>query len=580
MSQVPLFIINLSEDIPLPGGTFHLCVQQDKLHLFSAVELNGSQYVILGVADITDPTDILEDQQGVIDTLLNVGTLCKVQQREESDDFTVITLEVQCRVLIRNLARGRSEDDPFTIWCKQEPVTEEFLTDEEELRADISDMLDIFLRRDRLWRGISNAGHKILRDNEAHLLQKMHIMADHLLEKRDRLDYLQQLSNFDRWNILVHFISKVLAEQKQHQPPALPHKASEKPVKGKSKTKKHTTWREKVHDSDMPEEVREKVLRDVSKLENTPKNSTEFAQASDYLRWIISMPWGKSSYVPTDLQKLIGVLGRTHYGLDEVKEHMLEIMTVQELKGGSDGSVLCFCGPAGTGKTTIAKAIAEVSNRPLIQIALGGMSDTAEFRGHRRTYVASRPGRIVTSIKDKGTMDPLILLDEVDKLAAFKGDPASALLEILDPEQNNKFIDHYLEVPLDLSNAMFICTANYQEQIPAPLLDRFEMIKFRKYTHAERDVITKQFMLPKVLASTNPTGLPVSFQPEALDEIVKIQQVRQIEKILIKLVRKAVTAVHVHGCGQYTVSKADVDKIKDNYKQTTNRAVVGFGARK
>ena len=574
MNKVPLFIISTGENVPLPGGTFVLDIQTEELYLFSSVEINNVEYVTIGIANCSNPISLLEDSNSNLDPLLNVGVICEIIEKEPTETFTVITLKVLRRVLIRHLERNRTQDDPYTIWALEEPVTEEFLSDENELRKDIEDMVNILLKNKNIWQ--ENHGRHLincLASNE-HLLVKMHFMADNLLCGEERLIYLQQLNNIDQWNLLLSVISRTIGSKtKKVLPP--PHAVRIKKTKTKLKNKK-TSWREKVECSDMPEENKKKILREVNKLENTPKNSTEFAQTADYLRWAISIPWGKTSYRPTNLKKLYSFLDETHYGLNDVKEHLLEIMCVQELQGGSTGSVLCFVGPPGTGKTTIAKVIANVSNRPLIHIALGGLSDTAELRGHRRTYVASRPGRIVSEIKEKGSMDPLILLDEVDKLAHFRGDPTAALLELLDPEQNDHFIDHYLEVPINLSKAMFICTANEQQKIPQPLLDRMELIKFRSYDLEERDIITKQFLLPKILKQYNTNNLPVSFKPAALKEIVKIPQVRQIEKILAKLTRKSVTQIHVYGNPEYVVTIEDVEKIKNNYKETNSRKKIGF----
>lgn len=583
MSKIPLFIISSDEVAPLPQGTLMLDVPANKLHLFSSVEIEKTEYVIVGIAEHEDPYFLLENPEALLETLFRVGVLCTVVEREAADEFSVIKLQIKHRVLIRQIERNRSEDNPYTIWVTEEPVTEEFTEEEESLKSDITKTLEILLEHAKVW---LSAGAKDIRkdiQNAPHVLTKMSIVGEAVLQGESRMSFLQQLSNFDRWSTLLAVMGAKVKERKTRTAVVKKKKAKPKPPSVKaSKKKKTLTWREKVQQSAMPNKVKSRVLREVSKLENTPKNNSEYAQAADYLNWAISLPWGKSTYEPTDLRKLRSVLDETHYGLDEVKEHMLEIMCTQELQEASAGTVLCFTGPPGTGKTSIAKAIAKVSNRPLIQIALGGIADTAELRGHRRTYVAARPGRIITELRDKASMTPLILLDEVDKLAKYRGDPASALLELLDPEQNSKFVDHYLEVPIDLSKAMFICTANDERNIPQALLDRMEIIRFRLYKKDERKIIADQFMLPLLKKTLNTKNMDVSFDPEAMEAIYNVKSVRAIDKILAKGMRKGITNIHVYGQERYVVTEEDIKKIKKNYGESsaTVKVIEGFFRRK
>jgi ATP-dependent Lon protease len=571
-----MFLIGVDEPAPLPGGTIIVDIPANKLHLFSSVEINKIEYVILGIVDHVAPYELLENMDHLADGVLKrVGVMCQIEEREQAEDFSAITLKVDHRVLIRKLERNRSQDDPYTIWVEPEPVTEEFENGEEELRTDIGNLIDTLIKNQKFWQtGDRDVTERVRSTPD--VLDRVSVLGEAVLRGEARMNFLQALDNCDRWNILLATIKDAVKKRRSvsHKKNKTTKTVAKKP-KSKPKAKKVLTWRERVEKSAMPAKVKERVLREVTKLENCPKNNTEYAQTADYLSWIVSVPWGKTSYIPTDLRKLHSTLDETHYGLDDVKEHMLEIMCLQELQGGSNGTVLCFVGPPGVGKTTIAKAIADVSNRPLIQIALGGITDTSELRGHRRTYVASRPGRLVSELRDKGSMDPLILLDEVDKLAHYRGDPAAALLELLDPEQNDKFVDHYLEIPIDLSKAMFICTANEERNIPAPLLDRMEIIRFRKYNLEERKVITDSFLLPKLIKSYGTQEMDIQFEPEALSTVHAVPSVRSIEKILGKALRKGMARIHVYGQETYVVSKSDIVDIKKNYGDTSKKKL-GF----
>ncbi len=301
--------------------------------------------------------------------------------------------------------------------------------------------------------------------------------------------------------------------------------------------------RRKIKQAKMPKVVEKEALKQLRRLEFMHPDSSEAAVIRNYLEWLIEIPWSKATKDNLVLKHVKKVLDEDHYDLEKIKERLIEFLAVKKLNPEAKGAILLFVGPPGVGKTSLGRSIARALGRKFVRIALGGLRDEAEIRGHRRTYVGSMPGRIVQAIKQAGVMNPIIMLDEVDKLCRdFHGDPASALLEVLDPEQNKEFVDHYLDVPLDLSRVLFICTANMTEPIPPVLLDRMEVIQLSGYTFKEKLEIAKRHLLPKLLKEHGLTKKKIHILDEVIlkiiEEYTSESGVRELERKLAQILRK------------------------------------------
>ncbi len=301
----------------------------------------------------------------------------------------------------------------------------------------------------------------------------------------------------------------------------------------------------KIAETKLSKEAREKVDAELKKLKNMSPMSAEATVVRNYLDWILAVPWGVKSRTKKNLNNAQDVLDNDHYGLEKVKERIVEYLAVQQRSAKLKGPIMCLVGPPGVGKTSLGKSVAKATGREFIRISLGGVRDESEIRGHRRTYIGSMPGKIIQALKKAKTTNPLILLDEIDKMGQdFRGDPASAMLEVLDPEQNSTFVDHYLEVEYDLSNVMFLTTAN-SYNMPGPLLDRMEIISLSGYTEDEKVEIAKQHLLPKVMKNHGLKDKEFSVADDALVSMVRVYTreagVRNMERELAKVARKAVT---------------------------------------
>lgn len=300
----------------------------------------------------------------------------------------------------------------------------------------------------------------------------------------------------------------------------------------------------RIRNASMPEECRKKLYKEVSKLSKMPYSSQEGALIQNYLDVCLELPWGVYSKETIDMVRAEKILERDHYGLEKVKERILETLAVKKLNPSHKGQILCLVGPPGTGKTSVAESVASAMRRKFVRVSLGGVHDESEIRGHRRTYLGSMPGKIIAAITEAKVSNPVILLDEIDKLGAdYKGDPAAALLEVLDPEQNNSFRDHFIDMPFDLSGVFFITTANTSQTIPAPLYDRMDIIELSSYTQEEKFHIAKRHLIKKQLKKHGLTSRKLKITDDAVEKIItaytKEAGVRRLEGCIAKICRKA-----------------------------------------
>ena len=534
-----------------PTMVLHLDVGRDKS--IQALEQAAMDENIIFLAmqkemNIDDPKE---------DDIYSVGTVAKVKQMLKLPNGTL-------RVLVEGLHRAEvvefiEEENVVQVSIKT--VTEEVEADLEE-KALMRTLLEHFEQYIKVSKKVSNETFATVADVEEPG-RLADLIASHLpIKTKQKQEILEIISVKERLHTLISII------QDEQELLSLEKKIGQKVKRSMERTQKEyflreqmkaiqtelgdkegkggevEELREKIEQSGMPEETMKAALKELDRYEKLPASSAESGVIRNYIDWLLALPWTEATEDMIDLAHSEEILNKDHYGLEKVKERVLEYLAVQKLTNSLKGPILCLVGPPGVGKTSLARSIATSLNRNFVRVSLGGVRDESEIRGHRRTYVGAMPGRIIQGMKKAKSVNPVFLLDEIDKMSNdFRGDPSAALLEVLDPEQNHNFSDHYIEEPYDLSKVMFVATANTLSSIPGPLLDRMEIISIAGYTELEKVHIAREHLLPKQLKEHGLRKGNLQVRDEALLEMIRYYTreagVRTLERQIAKVCRKA-----------------------------------------
>lgn len=511
---------------------------------------------------VTQKNDRIDDPSE--HDLFQVGTVCLIRRIIKVDGEYQVSAEGLVRVYIKNF----SQVEPyFEAEIEEIPELHEKNEETEAMVRSVREQLRRYLELggNPLFDPIGVSNVSLLSTNEdpnqlvnliCQAIDFKTIDKQQILEMVSAVDRLRRLSEILAKEIRILEISRKISNNTQERVSRMTKEAIlreqmrsiEEELGESNENQEIREFELKIRKANMSKEVRAKADKELSRLAKMSSYNPEAGYIRNYLEWLTDLPWGVGSKTKVNMKKAEGVLDEDHYGLKKVKERILEYLAVHKLAGKIHGPILCFVGPPGTGKTSIGKSIAKALGRKFVKVSLGGIRDEAEIRGHRRTYVGSMPGRIVQSIKTAGTNDPVFMLDEIDKIGAdYRGDPSAALLEALDPEQNGSFSDHYLEVPYDLSNVMFITTANMLDTIPAALRDRLEIIRYPGYTHEEKFHIARNFLIPKLMTSHGLKISNINFADGAVYRLIESYTreagVRSLERELSGVIRKVARKV-------------------------------------
>ncbi|MBO0996332.1 endopeptidase La [Bacillus sp. SD075] len=556
-----------------PTMVLHLDVGRDK-----SVQALEKAMVEDHLIFLTTQQDVSLDEPGEED-LFTMGTLTKVKQMLKLPNGTI-------RVLVEGLNRGEVIEfyDYETHYGAKIKIYEDSDEKDAEHQALMRTLLDYFEQYIKMSKKITGETFSSTSDIEEPG-RLADIIASHLpLKLKEKQEVLETIDMKERLSRVIEiinnekevlFLEKKIGQrvkrsmertQKEYylreQMKAIQKELGDK----EGKTGEIEVLNEKIEEAGMPEHIKETALKELDRYEKVPSSSAESSVIRNYIEWLISLPWTKSTKDDLNIHKAEKILNRDHHGLEKVKERVLEYLAVQQLTNSLKGPILCLVGPPGVGKTSLAKSIASSLNRNFVRISLGGVRDESEIRGHRRTYVGAMPGRIIQGMKKAGTINPVFLLDEVDKMSNdFRGDPSAAMLEVLDPEQNHNFSDHYIEETYNLSKVMFVATANNLGSIPGPLRDRMEIISIAGYTEIEKLHIAKDHLLPRQLENHGLLKTQLQIREEALTKIIRYYTreagVRSLERQLASICRKTAKIIVSGDKKRVVISEKNVEEF-------------------
>lgn len=566
------FVLPLRDVVLFPGMVVPLFIGRQKSSI--AIEMATEQELpVLAVAQRDASID-----EPIPDDLYNVGTLCTILQMVRLPDGSIkALLEGNSRRLIHRISDGGNPEIPLA--ARSTPISD-VVKESPRLKAAINYVIELFENYARLNKKIpkenfltiiSLESPSLLADQiAAHLHVKVEIRQE-MLEQPNVLQRLNMIAGcLEQENDILEIEKEIREEVRGQMEKSQREYYLSEQIKVIQRelgrdgdaTEEHLEYFGKLSALDLPEDVRQKVEKEIQRLSTMAPLSPEATVVRTYVDWILDLPWNKASQENYSLADAEKILEKDHYGLKKPKERILEFLAVRSLNPKTRGPILCFVGPPGVGKTSLGKSIAHATNRQFARISLGGMRDEAEIRGHRRTYIGSLPGRVIQTMRKVGVKNPVVLLDEVDKMSAdFRGDPSAALLEVLDPEQNQHFSDNYLEVEFDLSQVFFITTANVLYPIPPALKDRMEIIEIPSYTEEEKVQIAVQYLIPRAISENGLKPRHLSFVIDGIKEIIRSYTreagVRNLEREIHSVCRKI--ARQVAGKEQVKFKKVQVN---------------------